>query len=86
MTPYYRDFSALLRALETVNRGRTLTIPKVLITNNQQAVLDSTVQTPYASVNATTTVATTSFGGTFDAGTSITVKPQVADADQILLE
>jgi type II secretory pathway component GspD/PulD (secretin) len=80
------DFSALLRALETVNRGRTLTIPKVLVTNNQQAVLDSTVQTPYASVNATTTVATTSFGGTFDAGTSITVKPQVADADQILLE
>jgi general secretion pathway protein D len=80
------DFSALLRALETVNRGRTLTIPKVLVTNNQQAVLDSTVQTPYASTNASNTVATTSFGGTFDAGTSITVKPQVADADQILLE
>jgi type II secretory pathway component GspD/PulD (secretin) len=80
------DFSAVLRALETVSRGRTLTIPKVLVANNQEAVLDSTVQTPYASVNATTTVATTSFGGTFDAGTSITVKPQVADADQILLE
>jgi general secretion pathway protein D len=44
------------------------------------------VQSPYASTNASNTVATTTFGGTFDAGTSITVKPQVADADQILLD
>ncbi len=80
------EFSAVVRALETVSRGRTLTIPKVLVANNEEAVLDSTVQTPYASTNASNTVATTTFGGTFDAGTSITVKPQVAEADQILLE
>lgn len=80
------EFSAVVRALETLSEGRTLTIPKVLVANNQQAVLDSTVQTPYASTNASTTVATTSFGGTFDAGTSITVKPQVAEADEILLD
>ncbi len=80
------EFSAVVRALETVSHGRSLTIPKVLVANNQEAVLDSTVQTPYASTNASTTVATTTFGGTFDAGTSITVKPQVAEADQILLE
>ncbi|MGH7339968.1 MAG: type II secretion system protein GspD, partial [Candidatus Rokuibacteriota bacterium] len=80
------EFSALVRALETVSEGRSLTIPKVLVANNQEAVLDSTVQSPYASTNASNTVATTTFGGTFDAGTSITVKPQVADADQILLD
>jgi type II secretory pathway component GspD/PulD (secretin) len=80
------EFSAVLRALETVSQGRSLTIPKVLVANNQEAVLDSTVQSPYASTNASNTVATTTFGGTFDAGTSITVKPQVADADQILLD
>jgi type II secretory pathway component GspD/PulD (secretin) len=80
------EFSAVLRALETVSQGRSITIPKVLVANNQEAVLDSTLQSPYSSTNASNTVATTTFGGTFDAGTSITVKPQVADADQILLD
>jgi general secretion pathway protein D len=80
------EFSAVVRALETLSDGRSLTIPKVLVANNQQAVLDSTLQSPYASTNASTTVATTTFGGTFDAGTTITVKPQGADGDQILLE
>ncbi len=80
------EFSAIVRALETVSDGRSLSIPKVLVSNNQEAVLDSTVQSPFASTNASNTVATTTFGGTFDAGTSITVKPQVADADQILLD
>jgi type II secretory pathway component GspD/PulD (secretin) len=80
------DFSAVVHALETLNEGRALTIPKVLVNNNVQATLDSTLQTPYASTNASNTVATTSFGGTFDAGTSVQVKPQVADGDQIVME
>jgi general secretion pathway protein D len=80
------DFSAVVRALETLTEGRSLTIPKVLVNNNAQATLDSTLQTPYASTNASTTVATTSFGGTFDAGTAISVKPQVADGDLVVIE
>ena len=80
------DFSAAVRALETLNEGRTLTIPKVLVNNNQEASLDSVTQNPFASTNASQTVATTSFGGTFDAGSSISVKPQVSDADRIVLE
>ena len=80
------DFSAVVTALETLNEGRALTIPKVLVNNNVQATLDSTLQTPYASTNASATVATTSFGGTIDAGTSVQVKPQVADGDQIVIE
>ena len=58
----------------------------MLVNNNVQATLDSTVQTPYSSTNASTTVATTSFGGTLDAGTRVTVKPQVADGDQVVME
>ncbi|MCC7011090.1 MAG: hypothetical protein IT454_00895 [Planctomycetes bacterium] len=80
------EFSAVVRALESLNEGRSLTIPKVLVNNNVQATLDSTLQTPYASTNASNTVATTSFGGTLDAGTRVTVKPQVADGDQIAIE
>ena len=58
------SFSAAVRALETINKGRSVTMPKVLVNNNQKAVLDSVLQTPYSSTNASTTVATTSFGGT----------------------
>jgi general secretion pathway protein D len=80
------SFSAAVRALETINKGRSLTIPKVLVNNNQQATLDSVLQTPFASTNASTTVATTSFGGTLDAGTQISVTPQITEGDQLLLE
>jgi general secretion pathway protein D len=80
------DYSAVVHALETLNKGRTLTIPKVLVNNNQQAQLNSVLQTPYASTNASTTVATTSFGGTQDAGTQISVTPQITDGDQLLLD
>lgn len=80
------DFSAIVRALETVNHGRTLTMPKVLVNNNQPAELNSVLQTPFASTNASNTVATTSFGGTQDAGTQISVTPQIADGDQLVLD
>ena len=53
---------------------------------NEEATLASTLQTPFASTNASNTVATTSFGGTFDAGTTISVKPQVADGDQLVID
>ncbi len=80
------SFSGLLRALETVNRGRTLNVPKVLVNNNQTAHLDSLLQQPYATSNTSTNLATISFGGTLDAGTSVQVTPQITDGDQLLIE
>ena len=80
------NFSALVHALERVNEGRTLTMPRVLVNNNQPATLDSVLQTPYASTNASTTVATTSFGGTLSAGTQIAVTPQIAAGDQLIVD
>lgn len=80
------DFSVVVRALESLNKGRSVSMPKLLVGNNQQASLDSVVQQPYASVNASTTVSTTSFGGTQDAGTVVTIKPQIAEGDHLVLE
>jgi type II secretory pathway component GspD/PulD (secretin) len=80
------DFSVVIRALETLNKGRSVSMPKLLVGNNQQASLDSVVQQPYASVNATNTISTTSFGGTQDAGTVVTIKPQIAEGDHLVLE
>ena len=79
------SFSGVLRALATVNDGRSLTIPKVLVNNNEQANLNSILQTPYTSTSLSTSTSITSFGGTLDAGTTISVRPQITDGDMLLL-
>jgi general secretion pathway protein D len=81
-----REYSLVVRALETVSEGRILSKPRVLVGNNQQATFNSVLQEPFASVNASDTVATTSFGGTQDAGTNISIRPQIAEADHIVLQ
>lgn len=80
------SFSGVLRALETVNHGRTLNVPKVLVNNNETATLDSLLQSPYATSNTSTNLATISFGGTLDAGTSVQVTPQITDGDRLLVQ
>ncbi|HHH27428.1 MAG TPA: hypothetical protein ENK57_03630, partial [Polyangiaceae bacterium] len=80
------DFGVLVRALETINDGRTLSMPRLLATNNIPASFNSTVNEPFLSTNASDTVATTSFGGSESAGTQITVTPQIASGDHLVLE
>lgn len=80
------DFSVLVRALETVNEGRSLSMPKLLVNNNEQAVFDAVRQEPFASINASNTVATTTLGGTSDAGTRVTIVPRIAEGDHLVLE
>ncbi|MEW6747139.1 MAG: secretin N-terminal domain-containing protein [Planctomycetota bacterium] len=75
------EFSILLRAFQVLNQGRSLTIPKLLVNNNEQAVLNSVLQNPFSTTSISNTVATTSFGGTQDAGTTVTVRPQIAEGD-----
>lgn len=79
------DFSVVVRALETLNKGRSMSMPKILINNNQQATFNSVLQQPFATTNASNTVSTTAFGGTQDAGTTISVKPQIAEGDHLVL-
>jgi general secretion pathway protein D len=79
------DFSVLVRALQTINRGRSLSMPKVLVANNQEATLNSVLQQPYVSINSTNTIATQSFGGTAEAGTQVSIKPQIAEGDSLIL-
>ncbi len=79
------DFSIVFRALQTINKGRSLSQPRLLVNNNQQATFNSVLQQPFASTNASSTVSTTSFGGTQDAGTTISVKPQIAEGDHLVL-
>ncbi len=80
------DFSIIVRALETVSQGRTLSRPRLLVRNAQTATFDAVLQEPFASVNASDTVATTTLGGFENAGTSVTIRPQIAEGDHVVLE
>jgi type II secretory pathway component GspD/PulD (secretin) len=80
------EFNLVLRALEVVSEGRTLSMPSILVGNLEQATINSVLQQPFASVNASDTVATTSFGGTQDAGTQVSLTPQLSSADHVILE
>ena len=80
------DFSVVLRAFEGLNGGRSVSMPRVLVGNNQQASFSSVSQQPTSSVSTNTTSTTvTSFGGFQDAGTKISVQPQIAEGDHLLL-
>ncbi|MDQ7014622.1 MAG: secretin N-terminal domain-containing protein [Planctomycetota bacterium] len=80
------DFSVVLRALQSLNEGRSLSIPKILVASNEQASLNSVLEQPFTTLNASDTVATTSFGGSSDAGTEVSVRPQIAEGDHLRLE
>ena len=80
------DFSVLVRALETLNEGRALNMPKVLVANNADATLDSVLQQPTTTLSTTNTDTTiASFGQFEDAGTSITVTPRIGAGDSLEL-
>ena len=68
------------------SRARVQSAPRVLVNDNAVGLLASIAEQPYSSVNASTTVATTSFGGYADAGTTITLTPHISEGDYLQLE
>ncbi len=79
------DFAGVVKALETVTKGRSLVRARVVTVNNGKADLNSVLQQPFASVNAGQTVSTTSFSGTSDAGTQVSIAPQITAGDHVTL-
>ncbi len=78
--------NVVLRALETDVRAKVVSRPSVLINDNATGTLVSELEEPFASVNASTTVATTSFAGYSSAGTKIKITPQISEGDHLKLE
>ncbi|CAG0954177.1 Secretin ExeD [Phycisphaerales bacterium] len=79
------EFNIVVRALEAINKGRSLSNPKVLVANNEQARFSSVLQQPFVRTDTTSNTATSSFGGSDSAGTTISVKPQIAQGDHLVL-
>ncbi len=77
---------AVLRAFTTHRRSRVMSAPRILVNDNAEGQLSSVAEVPFTSVNASNTVATTSFAGFAEAGTTITVTPRISDDDHLQLD
>lgn len=80
------EFGAVVRALESLNEGRSLSKPRLLVTNNERAVFSSVLQQPITQQTRTgTNDQVFSYGGSESAGTTISVRPQIARGDHLVL-
>jgi general secretion pathway protein D len=80
------DADYVVRALSTNRRAKVISAPRVLVNDNATGTLASVTEVPFTSVNASNTVATTSFAGFAEAGTTIEVTPRISDGDHLLLD
>lgn len=76
----------ILKALATHANARVISTPKLLVSDNTQGTLRNVDEAPFTSVNASDTVATTSFAGFESAGTTLTVTPHISEGEHITLE
>jgi general secretion pathway protein D len=77
---------AIVRALTNHRRARVFSAPRILVNDNALGVLTSVDEVPFSSVNASNVVATTSFAGFAEAGTTIEVVPHISADDYLQLE
>ena len=68
----------LMRAIAAHGNSRVITTPKIVVANGTTATISSLDEAPFTSINASSTVATTSFAGFESAGTTLTVTPHEA--------
>ncbi len=76
----------VVRALARHRRARVLSAPRILVNDNATGLVSSVAEVPFASINAGNTVSTNSLGGFAQAGTTISVTPQISDDDYLNLE
>ena len=79
------DFAGVLRALETVTDGKNIIRSKSIVSNNSESGINSIREEPVTNFNAGDRFSTTTFSGTLDAGTEITITPQISAADYVTL-
>jgi general secretion pathway protein D len=77
--------NVVVRALAGSGRSEVLSAPRVLVNDNATASLASIAEAPFTSINASDTVATTSFAGYASAGTTINVTPHISEGNHLQL-
>ncbi len=73
----------ILQALQTRGSTRVYAAPRILVDDNAMGRIESVSESPFTSVNASDTVATTSFAGFAKAGTQLSIEPHIAEGDHV---
>jgi general secretion pathway protein D len=76
----------VIKALVSSGRAEVVSAPKILVNDNATGTLASVQEAPFISVNASQTIATTSFAGYASAGTTIALTPHISEGDHLQLE
>lgn len=76
----------IIRALQTSGRAKVLSAPQILVDDNSTGTISTVNEEPFTSVNASTTVSTTSFAGFVSAGTKISMTPHISQGDYLRLK
>jgi general secretion pathway protein D len=77
--------NVVLRALKTDGQSRVISTPKLLVNDNADGQLSSTLNIPFRSTNFNDDVRTETVGGSSNAGTVIGLLPQISEGDHIKL-
>ena len=81
-----RDYAFAIRALQSTTKAQILATPRLLVRDNAEAEIKSIQEHPFVSINATQTVATTSFAGFETAGSILKIKPKVTEGESLHLD
>lgn len=80
------DFGVLVRALETISLGQSVSRTTLLVANGEDARIDSAVQQPFLQTTVRSSESEiTGFGGSVEAGLSVSVSPQIGPANTVRL-
>jgi type II secretory pathway component GspD/PulD (secretin) len=79
------DFAMTVKALEGINKGRSMVRSTMVVDNGSKASLNAVLQQPIGSINSNNNVSTTTYAGTSDAGTQVSITPQITAGDQVTL-
>ncbi len=81
------DVPVVINTMLTEGEGRIISTPRVLVNDNQAAEISSEREEPFSSTSQVAGAPTqTSLGGTLNAGTTLTIEPQISDRGFIILD
>ena len=76
----------VIRALKGSGHSKVVSSPRLLVNDNAEGSLKSTIGQPTTSINNSNTNSSTSFDGFEEAGTSIQVTPTIGQGEHLTLE
>ncbi len=76
----------IIQALKSEKNVKVKSVPQILVNDNAVGFIDSIAEEPITQVNASNTVATTSFAGFVEAGTQFSITPHISENDYLRVE